>query len=255
MEDAARAKRMNDLNARIDVCTRCRLFTTRHNSLRGEGNLGARLMLIAQAPGMKEDSEGRMFIGPSGKVLDEMLREAGVRREDIYLTNLVKCMLPKYRRPREDEIAACSPYLEEEIAIVRPATLVSLGFFATRYILDRYGIPKPKTKAEFPEVFGELYLTGEKRVYPLPHPASLLYDESRRASMRNKYRKLGVLARECKWFPVCPLRINHERGLVGGEWIEAYCKGDWESCVRYGMEERGEPHSDYMLPDGSILKV
>lgn len=249
------AARMRDLCAQIETCARCRLSMTRHNSLHGEGDLHARLMLIAQAPGMKEDEAGRMFIGPSGRVLDEMLREAGVSRREVYLTNLVKCMLPKYRRPRMDEIAACSPYLDEEIEIIRPATLVPLGFFATRYILDKYGIPKPETKAEFPEIFGKLLLAGKKRVYPLPHPASLLYDDSRRQSMTYKYRKLVVLARECKWFPVCPLKLNHARGLVGGEWIEAYCKGDWESCVRYKMEERGEPQSDYMLPDGSMYRL
>jgi uracil-DNA glycosylase family 4 len=243
------------LNAEIESCTKCRLWLTRHNPLCGEGNLEARLLLVAQAPGVKEDLEGRMFIGPSGMVLDELLEQAGVGRGEIYMTNLVKCMLPKYRRPREDEIAACSVHLEEEIELVRPATLVPLGFFATRYLLDTRGIPKPQSKAEFPEVFGKLFLAGEKRIYPLPHPAALLYDKSRRVDMETRYRKLGVLARECKWFPLCPLKRNHERGLVSGEWIEYYCKGDWESCVRYEMEERGEPHSDYMLPDGSIQRI
>lgn len=73
--------------------------------------------------------------------------------------------------------------------------------------------------------------------------------------MQATYRKLGVLASECRWFPVCPLKRHYERGLVGGEWIDLYCKGDWESCVRYEMEESGKPHSDYMLPDGSMLSV
>lgn len=196
-----------------------------------------------------------MFIGPSGRVLDDLLDEAGVGRDEIYMTNLVKCMLPKYRRPRENEIAACSVYLEEEIELICPATLVPLGYFATRFILDKYDISRPQSKAEFPEVFGKLYLAGDKRVYPLPHPAAMLYDRSRRVDMETSYSKLGVLAGECKWFPVCPLKRNHEQGLVSGEWIEYYCKGDWESCVRYEMEESGKPHSDYMLPDGSIQRV
>ncbi|MDY6793938.1 MAG: uracil-DNA glycosylase [Actinomycetota bacterium] len=249
------AGRMRDLNAEVEMCARCRLCMTRENSLRGEGDLEARLLLVAQAPGKKEDLEGRMFIGPSGKVVDELLGEAGVERGKLYMTNLVKCMLPKYRRPREDEIAACSPYLEREIALVNPATVVPLGFFATRYILDRYGVPRPEARSEFSSVFGELVLAEGTRIYPLPHPAALLYDESRREGMKDVYGKLGVLAGECKWFPVCPLKRNHERGLVDREWIEMYCKGDWEACVRYGMEERGEPLSDYMLPDGSMQRV
>ncbi|MFW6113469.1 MAG: uracil-DNA glycosylase family protein, partial [Actinomycetota bacterium] len=144
---------------------------------------------------------------------------------------------------------------EREIEIVKPATIVPLGYFATRYVMDRYGIPRPETKAEFSDVFGVLHLADAKRIYPLPHPAAVLYDESRREGMREIYRKLGVLVRECKWFPVCPLRMNYERGLLDVGWIERYCRGDWESCVRYEMEERGEPHSDYMLPDGSIRRV
>lgn len=247
--------RMRALNQEIRSCTRCSLWLTRRNALCGEGDLKARLMLVAQAPGRMEDVEGRMFIGPSGGVLDDLMDKAGVGRNEVYMTNLVKCMLPKYRRPREDEISACSPYLDAEIELVRPATLVPLGFFATRHVLDKYGVSRPESKAEFPEVFGRLYLSGGRRIYPVPHPAALLYDRSRRAAMESVYRKLGVLVRECKWYPVCPLRVNTERGLVSGEWVEYYCKGDWESCVRYWKEERGEPHSDYMLPDGSIQRV
>lgn len=115
--------RMKRLNDEIRCCTRCRLSQTRHNSLCGEGSLETRLLLIAQAPGKKEDLEGRMFIGPSGKVLDELLDAAGVKRDEIYMTNLVKCLLPKFRRPREDEIAACSAYLEEESG--RPQSALS----------------------------------------------------------------------------------------------------------------------------------
>ena len=85
------------LNAEIKSCIKCRLSQTRHNPLCGEGSLKARLLLIAQAPGKVEDTEGRMFLGPSGKVLDDLLDAAGVKRDEIYMTNLVKCILPKFR--------------------------------------------------------------------------------------------------------------------------------------------------------------
>ena len=110
------------LNEEIRACNKCRLSETRINALPGEGDLNARLMLIAQAPGENEDQEGIMFIGPSGKVLDELLQMSGVDRREIYMTNLVKCMLPKYRKPKQDEIDICSDYLDREIELIGAAS-------------------------------------------------------------------------------------------------------------------------------------
>ncbi len=185
--------KIEELNKQIKECKRCRLYKTRRNAVCGEGNLNAKIMLVAQAPGEKEDEEGRMFVGPSGKVLDELLSKAGVSREKIYMTNLIKCMLPKYRKPKQDEIKACSYYLNEEIKLINPEVLAPLGYYATRCIFE-----------------------------------------------------------DCKWYPVCPMRRFYEEGKLDKKWIELYCKGDWESCVRYRMEEEGKFHPDYMLPDGSL---
>jgi len=123
------------LNKEIRKCNKCRLSETRINALCGEGNLNANLMLIAQAPGKNEDREGKMFIGPSGKVLDELLRMANIDRKEIYMTNLVKCMLPKYRKPKRDEIEICSKYLDKEIELINPALIAPLGHYATKYTL------------------------------------------------------------------------------------------------------------------------
>ena len=101
----------SELNSRIKSCTRCLLHLTRTRAICGEGNRQARILLIALAPGAVEDREGRMFVGPSGKILDALLAEAGLIRKDIYMTNLIKCYLPKNRRPRQDEINACSGHL------------------------------------------------------------------------------------------------------------------------------------------------
>jgi len=166
---------MDKLNKMIRECKKCRLSETRTNVICGEGNLNAKIMLIAQAPGEKEDREGRMFVGPSGKVLDELLESAGIKRREIYMTNLIKCMLPKYRKPKQDEIKACSYYLNEEIKLVNPKILVPLGYYATCYIFQRYGIPLP-SRAEFPSVFGKLFLAKDKKILPLSHPATCLYN-------------------------------------------------------------------------------
>ena len=236
-----------DLNEEIRKCDKCRLSETRINALCGEGNLDAKLMLIAQAPGENEDREGRMFIGPSGKVLDELLSIVNIDRKEIYMTNLVKCMLPKYRKPKRDEIKICGDYLDEEIKLINPGVLALLGYYPTRYIFEKYSIPLP-SRGEY----GNLFLTGNRKILPLRHPAALLYNDSIKEEMIQNYHKLRVLLTDCKWYPTCPMKRFYERGKLNKEWIELYCKGDWESCIRYHMEEKGEEHPDNMLPDGSI---
>ncbi len=161
--------KLEELNKEIDNCARCGLAETRNNVLCGEGNPDARLMLIAQAPGVEENKEGEMFIGPSGEVLDELLDNAGVNYEEIYLTNLIKCMLPDYRKPREEEIQSCSRWLDQEIEIVDPAILVPLGWYSTRYLFNKYGLEIPADKAE---VFATLHWieSDEIKIFPLSHP-------------------------------------------------------------------------------------
>ncbi len=242
---------IDELNKRIKECKRCRLSETRTNAVCGEGNLHAKIMLIAQAPGEKEDKEGKMFVGPSGEVLEELLSKAGIKRHVIYMTNLIKCMLPQYRRPRQDEIEACSYYLEEEIKLINPKILVPLGYYPTCYLLQKYGIALP-SKGEFSSVYGKLFWVKDKKIFPLHHPVVCLDNPDFKQDLIKSYRKLQVLLRDCKWYPVCPMRRFYEEGKLDRKWIELYCKGDWESCVRYQMEEEGRYHPDWMLPDGSL---
>lgn len=232
----------------IKACDRCKLGVT---ALCGEGDLNARIMLIAQSPGRLENLQQRMFVGPSGKVLDRLLEKAGVDRGEIYMTNLVKCHLPHNRRPKQREIEACSDWLEEEIALIRPEILVPLGYFATKYLFEKNGLKIPE-KRDFHLVYGKLIWTGKAKIYPLPHPAYLLYNPQLEEEVARHYRKLSVFKRECKWRRVCPMTRYYEEGRLDRRWIELFCKGDWESCKRYQLEERGIWHPDNMLPDGSI---
>ena len=242
---------IDELNKRIKECKKCRLSETRMNAICGEGNLSAKIMLIAQAPGEKEDREGKMFVGPSGKVLDELLNKAGIKRHEIYMTNLIKCMLPKHRKPKQDEIKACSYYLNEEIKSINSQILVPLGYYATRYIFQKYEIQIPP-KTEFSSIYGELFLAKDKKILPLSHPATCLYNPEFKQDLIKSYRKLQVLLKDCKWYPVCPMKRFYEKGKLDKKWIELYCKGDWGNCVRYQMEEEGRLHPDWMLPDGSL---
>jgi len=242
---------IEELNQEIRKCTKCRLSETRNHTLCGEGNLHAKLFLIAQAPGQNEDKEGKMFIGPSGKVLDELFETIGIDKNKLYMTNLIKCMLPKYRKPKQDEIEICSQYVDREIELIDPEVLVTLGYYATKYLFEKYKFSMV-AKSEFNEVYGTLYLTGDRKVLPLQHPAVLLYRLFFREEVIKNYRKLKVVLTECKWYPVCPMKRFYEEGNLSKEWIERYCRGDWESCVRYRMEETGELHPDRMLPDGTL---
>jgi uracil-DNA glycosylase family 4 len=243
-----RIEKLEDLKQKIRECKQCRLWETRINALPGEGNYDARVMLVAQAPGENEDREGRMFIGPSGKKLDELLQEADVSRQEIYVTNLVKCMLPKYRKPKQDEIQTCAQHLNEEIRLINPSVIATLGYYATSYVFQKYQIQPPN----FSKKYGNLFLADDRKILPLRHPAALLYNDSIREEMAENYRKLKTLMVECKWFLCCPMKRFYEEGRIQKRWIELYCKGDWKSCVRYHMEERGEPHPDWLLPDGSL---
>ena len=181
-----------NLDEEIRECKKCSLAETRINAICGEGSSHAKLMLIAQAPGENEDREGRMFIGPSGKVLDELLRVIQIDREEIYMTNLVKCMLPKYRKPKFEEIEICSQYLDREIELINPRILAPLGYYATRYFLKKYAFPLP-SRQEFKEVYGKVLEADDKQIIPVQHPAALLYNSSIKTVMLNNYRKMQAV--------------------------------------------------------------
>ena len=252
MKNDKKLKEIDNLNNHLRVCNECRLSSTRKNVLLGEGNVDTRLMIIALAPGKMEDLENQMFIGPSGQVLNKLFNAAGIHRKSVYMTNLIKCMLPKNRRPKMDEIESCSQFLNEEISIIHPEVIVPLGYNASRTILTKYNADPPAARENFTKIYGKLFFSDDQKILPLPHPASLLYNPSFEPGTIEKYKKLQTLMHECKWFSVCPMKRFYETGRLERKWIELYCKGDWRNCVRYDMEELGHYHPDWMLPDGSL---
>jgi uracil-DNA glycosylase family 4 len=178
------------LSQEIRSCRKCRLWLTRTHALPGEGNISSKMVLVAQAPGYMEDREGRMFVGPSGKKLDELFVEVGIDRREIFMTNILRCMLPKYRRPRRNEIDACTPYLDKEIELINPRIIGTLGYVAARYIFKQYGIDNT---LKFPDVCGKILSVKDKRIILLRHPAAPLYDDSIYKEMVKNYGKLRTL--------------------------------------------------------------
>lgn len=149
-------------------CMRCPLSGGRTNVVFGTGNPNADLMFVGEGPGAEEDKQGVPFVGRSGQLLTEMLRqEIGFDRDDVYIANVVKCRPPDNRDPLPEEIAACRPYLERQVELVAPRVLVTLGNFATKMLLD--------TTEGITRIRGHRYAWGDGVVLvPTYHPAALL---------------------------------------------------------------------------------
>lgn len=186
---SAKYEKIKKLNNRIKECNRCRLSSERIHVVCGEGNVNARLFFIAQAPGEMEDKAGKMFIGPTGKVFDELFSEINLNRSEVYMTNLIKCRLPKNRKPKTDEIEICGKYLEREIEIIKPEFLIPLGYHATKYILSRF-CNENSSSSDF---VGKLIDCSGQKIYPLRHPSSVLYNPSLKDIMLEDFKKISVL--------------------------------------------------------------
>ncbi len=183
-------KSLDALNYQIRSCEKCELRTTRKHALVGEGDINANIMFVALSPGAKEDIQNRMFVGPSGQVFNKLLNAAGIDRNRVFMTNLVKCILPKNRKPKASEIESCSQFLNDEIAIIQPKVIVPLGYYATRSILLKFHANPDNIEMSFKNINGQLLNFNGIKVYPLTHPSALLYNPSFEAITIEKYKRL-----------------------------------------------------------------
>ncbi len=167
---------MSDIANAVGVCERCRLHEGRINAVPGEGDLDSPVVLVGEAPGRREDESGRPFVGSAGKLLDAALEQVGLTRSRVYITNVVKCRPPGNRRPRSDEVASCTSYLDEQLAILAPRVVAPMGNSALRHVFGRFGLGR----AVIGEVHGRPHPVafgwGEGVVFPLYHPAAILYN-------------------------------------------------------------------------------
>lgn len=154
------------LRAEALGCQRCRLAETRTNVVWADGNLDSDVLFIGEGPGFHEDKQGIPFVGAAGQLLDRLLAEVGLDRTQVAIVNVVKCRPPGNRDPQPDEIEACKPYLDAQIGHMTPKVIVTLGNFATRFILeDQIGITKAR---------GQRYERRGATVIPTFHPAAAL---------------------------------------------------------------------------------
>ncbi len=160
----------------------------------GDGDPDANILFIGEAPGKNETETGKPFIGPSGDVLEEMLKGIGIKREDVFLTNVLMDRAPEKRDPTPEEIAFYAPYLDRLIDIVQPSVIATLGRFAMEYIFKRLDLPEKRPKIS--GVHGKLAKAqlpyGEIHILPLYHPAIVLYSASQKETLRKDFEKLKL---------------------------------------------------------------
>ena len=181
-----------ELKGFVDHCSRCELCRTRNHSVMGKGNLHSPILFIAEAPGRNEDRDGVPFTGRSGELFDRLLREIEMKREEIYLTNIVKCNPPGNRDSHPNEQEACIPYLKYETLLLRPKIIVCLGRIAAqRIIRPDYRITREHG------VFLERKNTWLTAVY---HPSAVLRDETKLPQMQEDFRKIREKLEEVRGF-------------------------------------------------------
>lgn len=177
----------------IEDCEKCELWLTRKNTVPGEGSNQPKIMFIGEAPGANEDIQGRPFVGRAGKLLEELLDVIGLKREEVFIGNVLKCRPPDNRDPEPSEINACTPFLDRQLSVMKPKVIATLGNFATSYILNKYGLGAENIGKIHGEVFPVNNLMISTKIVPLYHPAAALRNPNLRAVLIEDFRTLKEL--------------------------------------------------------------
>lgn len=181
---------LGQVRENLGECTRCRLHRERTSIVFGQGNARARLMFVGEGPGAEEDRQGLAFVGKAGQLLTRIIAAIGLTRDDVYITNIVKCRPPGNREPQEDEVATCLPFLTRQIRVIRPRVLCCLGAAASRALLDTTD-PISRLRGTFHEVEGV-------RVMPTYHPAFLLRNPGAKKEVWEDMQKVRQVYQEAE---------------------------------------------------------
>ncbi len=180
---------LGKIKAAAEKCKKCKLCEGRSRLVPGDGSSEARIMLIGEAPGKNEDLQGRPFVGSAGKILADLLASIDLQREDVYITNVVKCRPPMNRDPLPEEISCCAEYLEQEVDIIRPELIVLLGRHAMEHFLPGLKISvdhgNPKRRG------GQVY-------FPVYHPAAAIYQRSLMETVQKDFQKIPKILKTIK---------------------------------------------------------
>lgn len=191
-DDLLRAEHLEALAKGIRICRNWDLALSRTNAVPGEGNPAARIMFVGEAPGAVEDKTGRPFVGPSGKFLESLLADIGLRREDVFIANINRCRPPENRDPRSDEIDACRPWMLSQIRIIQPKVICTLGRFAMNTLID--------PKLQITKIHGQPIDKQGILFIPLFHPAAALHRQDLRDTLTEDMRNVkGLLQARGLW--------------------------------------------------------
>jgi DNA polymerase len=172
-----------ELSASLHNCTRCKLSTLgRSQVVFGTGNPKASIMFVGEAPGYYEDQQGEPFVGAAGKLLNELLQSAGLSRAEVYIANVIKCRPPNNRDPEQDEVDTCKPFLLQQIQMINPKVICTLGNWATQTLLEK--------KVGITKVRGRVFPANGLMIFPLLHPAAALHQGNLLEPLREDFRKL-----------------------------------------------------------------
>jgi len=178
-----------EIGGQVAVCTRCQLHFSRKKSVPGEGPSDAEVMLIGEGPGFYENEQGRPFVGAAGKFLDELLEKGGVKRELVFITNVVKCRPPGNRDPLPEELSSCNDYLERQIEAINPKVIVTLG---------RYSMGKFMPNAKISEVHGQPITQKGRLIIPMYHPAAALHQPALKSTLERDFARLSDFIKQAK---------------------------------------------------------
>jgi uracil-DNA glycosylase len=173
----------------VSVCQKCALYHSRKKAVPGEGPANADIMLIGEGPGFHENEQGRPFVGAAGNFLNELLAEAGLKRPEVWIGNVVKCRPPNNRDPLPEELAACNEYLERQIAAINPKIIITLG---------RYSMGKFMPGAKISSVHGQMRRAGERHVIPMFHPAAALHQAALKPAILKDFSQLPKLLEQAR---------------------------------------------------------
>ena len=178
---------MTELVACAKDCRRCALCEVRTNVVCGQGDPNARVMFIGEGPGQNEDLQGLPFVGAAGKFLDELIAVMGYKRQDVYIANVLKCRPPQNRDPLPEELLACRDYIDEQVRLIDPSIIVTLGRFSMAMFFDNASISK---------IHGIPKRVGKTVYYPMYHPAVALYNGSMRSVLIGDARKVPLILKK-----------------------------------------------------------
>jgi uracil-DNA glycosylase len=190
MMSADRVARLEDVARQIRECDKCRLVENTTNAVPGYGDASADILFIGEAPGAEEDKQGLPFVGRSGKYLDYLLNLIGMKREDVFIANMVKHRPPKNRDPQKDELAACKPFLDMQFEIIDPLVVVTLG----RFSMSRYFTGDVKIS----RIHGQARYDDDRAYYPLYHPAAALRNPNLRHDMEADIKRIPSVVEEMR---------------------------------------------------------